>query len=219
MPGPQIIYTELIKENRTEFIAKLLQISEALGINPNWLMWVMWKESKIDSKAVNKQPGDDDDPYTRARYRATGLIQFMPQTAEGLATTNQALYMMSNIQQLNYVYKYFLPYKNKIKSVEDLYLVTFFPLAIGKADDWVFETSKISRSKIAQQNPGIDANKDGKITLAEFKGYVLRGIPDQIKNLVVGAVQNIINTVKKKSTWITIALLISIYYYSSSQKE
>jgi hypothetical protein len=58
-----------------------------------------------------------------------------------------------------------------------LYFTVFFPLAIGKPDDWVFQTSKLSASKIASQNPAFDLNKDGKLTVAEVREAMLRKVP------------------------------------------
>ena len=104
---------------------KIQQVCTLLGINPAWLMMVMWSESRLNAQSVNKQPGDSDNPQIRAATRATGLIQFMPDTALNLGTTTKAIYAMNAIDQLGYVYKYFKPWTGKIKSYFDLYLVTF----------------------------------------------------------------------------------------------
>jgi hypothetical protein len=84
---------------------------------------------------------------------------------------------MTNVQQLDWVYKYLSPYAGRINSYTDLYFTVFFPLAIGKPDDWVFQTSKLLASKIATQNPGFDLNKDGKLTVAEVREAMLRKVP------------------------------------------
>jgi hypothetical protein len=101
----------------------------------------------------------------------------MPDTAAALGTSCAALKAMSNVQQLDYVYKYFVPYSGKMQSYIDVYFTVFFPLAIGKPDDWVFQTSKLSASKIATQNPVFDLNKDGKLTVAEVREAMLRKVP------------------------------------------
>ena len=157
-----MLYSEHIKTNRAAFEAKVKQISAALGIHPDWLMVVMYAESRVNEKAVNPISG------------ATGLIQFMPATAQWLGTTTEALKNMSNVAQLDYVYLYFknLGVSGKMHSVYDLYLATFFPAALGKADNWVMQTSTLSAGIIAAQNAVIDLNKDGKITVGEFKQYV-----------------------------------------------
>ena len=113
---------------------------------------------------------------------ATGLIQFVPSTAKGLGTTVDALYNMSNVEQLDYVKKFFEPYKSKILQYHDLYLVTFFPIGIGKPDDWVFEAKGINRNSVAKSNPVIDLNKDGIITIKEFKDYALSKVPAEYRD-------------------------------------
>jgi hypothetical protein len=176
-------------EIRTDFAAKVQKIAGLLGINPNWLMVVMHNESGLNAQAVNFQPGDSVNAYTRAAYRAVGLIQFMPFTATWLGTTGQKLYMMTNIQQLDYVYNYFKPYAGRIKSYYDLYMTTFFPAAIGKGDDYVIQTATIPASIIAAQNPGMDYNKDGKITMAEAKRMIANAIPKEFIDDVLTAVE------------------------------
>ena len=79
---------------------------------------------------------------------------------------------MSNISQLDYVYKYFKPYAGHFKSAYDLFAYSFLPLAVGKPDSWTFETSRLSAATIASANKAFDLNKDGKITIAEYKAYL-----------------------------------------------
>jgi len=164
-------------ESRSAFASKVKTICDQLGINPDWLMVVMYHESRINAQAVNKQKDDHDDPYTRAAYRATGLIQFMPTTAMWLGTSTQALYKMTNLQQLDYVYKYFKPYTGKIKSYYDLYMVTFWPAAVGKPDSYIIQSSKMPASLVAEKNPTLDINKDGRITVSEAKKIMFNAIP------------------------------------------
>lgn len=155
-----MIYAEYIKTNVTAFIEKLKHICSILGINPEWLMIVMYAESRLNEKAVNP------------KSNATGLIQFMPSTAYGLGTTVTYLKTLSNVQQLDWVLKYFQPYKGRITSVYDLYKVVFFPVMLGKPKDWVLQTSKLSAETVARANPIIDLNKDLQITVGEFEMYV-----------------------------------------------
>jgi hypothetical protein len=167
-------------ESKSVFEQAVEVICASLEINPNWLMMVMWSESRLNAQAVNKQPGDPEDPFARAAKRATGLIQFMPDTANRLGTANKALYAMTAVDQLHYVYKYFKPWTGKMKNYFDLYLVTFFPAAIGKPDDYVLQTGKLSAATIARQNPFFDVNKDGKLTVGEIKRRMYESIPKAI---------------------------------------
>lgn len=161
-----INFDSYIPSPKAEFCNKLKDICLKLAINPEWLLAVMWIESRINPKAVNQQSG------------ATGLIQFMPSTASTLGTTTAELKKMDAVQQLEYVYKYLKPYADKMKSFVDVYFAVFFPAAIDKSLDYVLQTSKLSAALIAKQNPGYDINKDSKITVGEveLKLYALLGI-------------------------------------------
>lgn len=162
-----LIYENQIPYNKQAFIEKVLDVSNRLGINPNWLMAVMYFES-----AKTFSPGIQN-PYTNA----TGLIQFMPSTAIELGTTIFELKNMTAVQQLEYVYKYYSRYKSKIKSYVDLYLSTFFPAAIGKPLDFIVQTNNISAELIANQNPIFDLDNNNKITVSEIQKVMLDKIP------------------------------------------
>jgi len=79
----------------------------------------MNSESGLNHTAVNRHGG------------ATGLIQFMPATARemfGLSTAQ--LRAMTNVQQLDYVERFYMYWKNQgaeFKRFSDLYLVAFLP--------------------------------------------------------------------------------------------
>ena len=165
-----LLFESYIKSNKQAFIDKVESISSKLLIEPDWLMAVMYKESRLDEKAVNSGSG------------ATGLIQFMPATAQGLGTTTAALKAMSNVEQLDWVYKYYKPYITKLNSYPDLYLATFFPAALGKSDDYTMQTSTLSAAAIAKANPAIDLDKDGKITVGEFKDYCYAQFDEATQN-------------------------------------
>lgn len=159
-----LIYDDLVKDNKTEFIAKVQVIAANLGISPHWLMAIMYIESKLDHKAKN--PGSS----------AVGLIQFMSNTAVSLGTTREALLAMNNIQQLDYVAKYYDGYKNKLKHFIDCYFAVFYPAAIGKYFDYQLGKIGLSRAKIAAQNPGMDLDKNEEITRQEVETKILYSI-------------------------------------------
>ena len=188
-----MILLDKLQRNKGEdpavFESTLWAISKRLNINPNWLIMVMWSESRLNAQAVNRQAGDPADPSLRCAYRATGLIQFMPETAVSLGTTTKALFGMSCTAQLSYVYAYFKPWAGKMKSYFDVYLVTFFPLAIGKSDDYVLQTGTKTAALIATQNPFFDVNKDGKLTVGEIKRRIYESIPKAIVTEVVSEIE------------------------------
>ena len=145
-----------------DFLKKVVVICEELGIRPDWLMCVMKNESAINHLAVNTNGG------------ATGLIQFMPATAKGLGTSCQELKEMGALAQLDYVKKYFWPYRHKIKTATDLYIITFYPYALTQPDSYVIGSQKGAAyvRLVALQNKGFDMNKDQQITLGEFRQSV-----------------------------------------------
>lgn len=166
----QLIHIERVKENSEQFGNKVINIADWLGVNPDWLMQVMYSESGLNHRRQNTAfPFKDG--------YATGLIQFIPSTAKHLGTTTQALLGMSNVEQLDYVYKYFKPYAGKIKSFIDLYFVTFLPIAVGKPSNWVFQTKNLSKEAIAKANPYFDLNKDEQLTVAEVEAAMLKKVP------------------------------------------
>ena len=175
-----LVYEDKVKENKPQFIQRVYDVAAALGTNPNWLMALMNAESGLNSHAQNTT-------YPLSNGPATGLIQFTPDTAASLGTDIEELRTMTNVRQMDYVQAYFMPYRGRLNSYYDVFMATFFPAGMNKPDEWIFETSNISRSAVARQNPGIDLNGDGKITVAEFKGYVYRTIPTSIKDLIFKA--------------------------------
>ena len=115
------------------------------------------------------------------KQKATGLIQFMPDTAIALGTTVEELKKLSPTEQLDYVYKYFKPYTNKIYDFSHLYSINFYPYMLDKGSEYVIGSEKGEKytKLVAKQNKGIDLNKDNKITSSEFKKYAYKDIPKE----------------------------------------
>lgn len=147
-----------------DFKKKLQKVASSLGVNSNDLLAIMKQESGVNPQAVNKTSG------------ATGLIQFMPDTAHRLGTTTQDLYKMDGVQQLDYVYKYFKMTGVGDGSLGDLYMAVFMPKYIGYPDHHVLGAAGAPgfSGKVYSQNKGLDRNKDGAITVADVKNSVAR---------------------------------------------
>jgi len=148
------------KKVTSEFKAKVLQISADIGCQADHLMAAMAFESgETFSPSVKNAAGSG----------ATGLIQFMASTATLLGTSTAELAKMTAETQLDYVAKYFRPYKGKLKTIEDVYMAILYPAAIGKPNEHVlFERP----AKAYEQNKGLDANGDGKVTKGEAASRV-----------------------------------------------
>jgi hypothetical protein len=162
-----LIFLEKVKENQRAFAKKVEQIGKELDFNPNWLMALMNSESAgTFSPSILNFAGSG----------AVGLIQFMPKTAIYLGTTVEQLAKMTNLEQLDWVKKYIVVTMRdrkimKVEDYDDLYFMIFYPAAIGKPDTWVFP------DQIYAQNKGIDMNRNGQITVAEFREFIKRKIP------------------------------------------
>lgn len=106
----------------------------------------------------------------KAGSGATGLIQFMPQTAIDLGTTVQQLARMSAVQQMDYVEKYFRPYAKDVHNVKDMYLCILLPKYRSAPDDAVLFTDG---TVAYRQNSGLDKNSDGQVTKLEVCTNIL----------------------------------------------
>ena len=154
------------KKVSAEFKKKVIDIATSLGIGADELMAVMAFESgETFSPSIANGAGSG----------AVGLIQFMPSTATGLGTSTEELKKMSAEKQRDYVAKYFAPHKNKLSTLEDIYMAVLYPAAVGKPNDYVLfdkDSEKAWIKKAYTQNKGLDSNKDGKITKAEAAAMV-----------------------------------------------
>jgi hypothetical protein len=139
--------------------SKLISVSKNLGINPVYL-----------AAAISFETGGTFSPSITngAGSGATGLIQFMPETAQGLGTSVEALAGMSQEEQLNWVEKYFGPHRGKLHNLEDVYMAILYPVAVGEDNNYALFTGGIEYD----QNSGLDTNKDGVVTKQEAAGKV-----------------------------------------------
>lgn len=160
------------------FCDRVIWIAASLGMPADGADWLMaciaWETGETFSPSVRNGAGSG----------ATGLIQFMPATARSLGTTTDELARMTPEQQLDYVYRYFLPYRGRLKSLADTYMAILWPAGIGRALDWALWDST-SRPTTYRQNAGLDINRDGVITKAEAAAKVQakldRGLQPQFR--------------------------------------
>jgi len=147
-----------------EFLNKVSEISQRLGVPAEYLMAVMGFETggTYSPSAKNSVSG------------ATGLIQFIPSTAAGLGTSTAALAQMSAIQQLDYVEKYLSSYKGRLKSLSDVYMAVLWPAAVGKSSDQALWSKG---SNEYTQNSGLDIDKNGVVTVGEATSKARQYLP------------------------------------------
>jgi AraC-like DNA-binding protein len=147
-----------------DFKKKLEKIAGLLGVKSSDMMAIFKQESGVNPQARNSMSG------------ATGLIQFMPDTARRLGTTTDELYKMDGVQQLDYVYRYFKMTGVGRGTLGDLYMAVFMPKYVGYDDATVLGKNGAPgfSGKVYAQNKGLDRNRDGEITVADVKQSVAR---------------------------------------------
>lgn len=164
---------------RVPFVAKVREICAKLGINPNWLMAIMyWESGRTFSPSITNSLG------------YTGLIQFGTSAAADLGTTTAQLRAMTAVQQLEYVYRYYKLWYSRLKisktdSYVSTYLITLFPAAVNKPLNFVIAKGSITAERFAINNPAFDLNKDRKVTVAEVEAVMLKELPiEWVKDFV-----------------------------------
>lgn len=145
------------KNVTNEFLEKVLFISRLLKCDPDDLIAAM-------SFETGGSFASDQKNY--AGGAATGLIQFMPRTVEGLNTTIDELTSMSAVEQLSYVTKMHDRECWRIRklSLSDIYMAILAPQAVGKPDSYAVYSKG---GDAYSANSGLDLNKDGVITKFE----------------------------------------------------
>ncbi|WP_242673397.1 hypothetical protein [Enterobacter wuhouensis] len=144
------------------FRSKLLEVSNELSIDPNYIMACIALETGKTFRTDIKNPGSS----------ATGLIQFMDDTAKDLGTSTRQLRAMDHVEQMEYVKKYFKMQANNVGvpteqwTLEDVYYSIFRPKTILLGpNDIVYQRSD---GDYYSKNLYHDRNSDGKITKNEI---------------------------------------------------
>jgi hypothetical protein len=155
--------------NNPIFKKKLKEISSAIDIDESSIIKLMNHESGLNSSVKNS-------------YGCVGLIQFCPDDGGNIKTINGKSYNLDELKndlqkQMDAIKEFWTKaYNNgKIKRAEDLYIYNFFPIAAGKADDFILKSEKLSAEKVARANP-IFNRKLGKpasspLTVGDLKKY------------------------------------------------
>lgn len=148
-----------IENTSEEFRASVKAMAGRLGVSALSLFLIMAFET-----------GRTFSPSKRnKRSKAVGLIQFLPSTAKRMGTTAEALSRMTAVEQLEWVERFFTPYANRLRSLEDAYMAVLWPLAVGKPRDYVL-WSEGAREYL--DNKGLDVNHDGSVTVGEASDQV-----------------------------------------------
>lgn len=147
-----------------EFARAAIRVAVRVRIaDPSWLMAVMaFETGETFSPSIKNAAGSG----------ATGLIQFMPQTAFLLQTSTDLLAKMDAVHQLSYVERYFAPWTGRLRNLGDVYGAVLWPAMIGKPDDHIVFAQGGARPKIYLQNRGLDLDRDGDVEKREVVAKV-----------------------------------------------
>ncbi len=146
------------------FLNKVEDLCEELDMDAMGLLSIMDFETNGTFSPSIKNPNGT----------ATGLIQITEDTAKDLGTTTAQLKNMRQLEQLDWVAKYFRKFKTSrtdYSNPQDIALMIFYRPAVGKGDDFV-----IAREgrKAYSQNSKLDRfPPDGRITSFEYSKRAL----------------------------------------------
>ena len=156
---PSLLRVRGIEKTTPGFRAELLRMANRMGLSADAIAGVIALESGFNAQAVNPNGG------------ATGLIQFMPNTAKKLGTTTDELLHMNATEQLKWVELYLrgVPKLRPGSRVGDYYLAVFMPGFMGLPDltPIAFEGDQIYRV-----NKVLDRDKDGVITVGDVRSVL-----------------------------------------------
>lgn len=149
------------------FEEEVRRVSSRLNVPPEWLMAVMYFESKFNPSVRNYRGSG-----------AVGLIQFMIPSVKDLNQRYGSRWYMNDIQNMSAVQQLILveQYLETVQdrygdfhSLTDLYLGILYPRAITSAQDAILFANPSKRYK---QNIGLDFNKDGQITKKDIEQHL-----------------------------------------------
>lgn len=141
-----------------EFLREMEGVAQRVGARPEDLMAVMALESNRTFSPGVQNPDS----------HATGLIQFMPQTAGDLGTSTDALSQMTAREQLPYVERYLESRRGHLGNLEGLYTSVLYGSPKGDPGTVLFtDGASDFQTKAYQGNHGLDRNHDGRITVGE----------------------------------------------------
>lgn len=175
-----LLFINKVPGDRNAYEKKLNDISMRLGIDPDWLQFLIDFESAGTFRASIENS-----------FSCIGLIQFCSnpgqsswpfeqkyKTIGGKKVMLSTLKSMSNVEQLEYVYEYLRPYRSELMSFYDLYFSILWPDSLGEPDDYIIRTGT---------NPIFDLNNNGIITKGEVKQFLDNRVQQLVPSNMQGA--------------------------------
>lgn len=167
--APPIVHT---KDLSDKFFRDLKVIGKDLGIKAEHILAVMQEESGLRPSAG----------YRDGTNFASGLIQIVDLKGVGFGGTHDEFTKLSAEAQLPYVARFYKPYASLGGwNAERLLQVNFVPASLARGrSDYTVVVEKGGTGYNGQEarfyeiNKGLDANRDGKITLSDLKAKLQR---------------------------------------------
>jgi hypothetical protein len=167
-----LFYGNLVSD---DFAAELLQVAARLGFDPNDLMTVFRIErgKSSDGKSLGRGVYHKYTDKAGVEHKGNfsyGLFGILPGTAVWLGTTPEAIYNMSDIEQLALVEQYFKKHgwdqqgKHPIATFDDIYSGVWGGQSMIDADLYKVLVDGKKDPDTYEKNKGADFNKDGRIT-------------------------------------------------------
>jgi len=152
-----MLHLDKVTENRDAFGARVQQIAQRIGVPPDWLMQIMYAESRFNPQATNRKTG------------AVGLIQFRPATARNVLKIEPAqIRAMNNLEQLDLVERFYRIYTDgggRFKQFSDLYMWAFRPRVLYYKEP----DSTVLPDVVIREN---ELDKVNVRTVGEWRAYV-----------------------------------------------
>jgi hypothetical protein len=144
---------------------RFLAIARKHGWDPNALAAIVQIESGGDPGKVNDKSG------------ASGLIQWMPDTAELYGTTVRKIRSMTTAEQLPLAERYWRDaYRRGPPSdVGDYYMGVFMPDFMGAPENQILSLKGLDAVKgtsVYDQNAGLDWDRDGMLTASDVRSVL-----------------------------------------------
>lgn len=150
-----------------DFFRGLIEFGERQNINPRDLLLVMYIESGVNPNAGASKSG-----------HAVGLTQVMPVFLKNLGWRGSSLEYsnLSAEQQLPWIEKFYTSIKpmigkSPIETAARLYQANYLPGTLKKGTGPEIELA-FKGHPYYDQNPGLDFNKDGIITVGDLENFV-----------------------------------------------
>ena len=149
-----------------EFLAKVIEIADEVDTNPSWLLTQFWGESRFNPQAnLTNGVSSGDAARIGPKTIGGGLFGLMKQWAKkALGIDFYDFMKMTALEQLEVARKFYAGGKGKLRSMNDVFMYTFWPAALGRKDSFVLMRRG---DGVYEQNKQMDTTGDGVITKGE----------------------------------------------------